>query len=219
MARVRGPKAGRKPSHRGVPNADPDAHTGGLPSREALRQFIRNSGGRVGKREIAREFGIGADQRGALRDLLRDLAGHGDIAPAGHKRFTQPGRLPDVTVVQVTGTDTDGDPIARPVGWEGEGPPPMVLMLREPRGQPALAPGQRVLARLKPIGGNKYEGRTIKRLAKSRRAYSAYSARRTGWCPPTVAARRNGAYPKARPTARKTARSCWPSRCQAAPTA
>ncbi len=167
MPRTKGIKAGRKPTHRGVPNADPDAPTAGLPSREALRQFIRDSGGRVGKREIAREFKIGADQRGALRDLLRDLAGHGDIAPAGHKRFSQPGRLPDVTVVQVTGTDPDGDPIARPVGWEGEGPPPLVLMAREPRGQPALAPGQRVLARLKPIGGGKYEGRTIKRLSES----------------------------------------------------
>ena len=37
-------------------------------------------------------------------------------------------------------------------------------MAREPSGQPALAPGQRVLARLKPIGPGKYEGRTLKRL-------------------------------------------------------
>jgi ribonuclease R len=31
-------------------------------------------------------------------------------------------------------------------------------------GQPALAPGERVLARLKPVGGGKYEGRSFKRL-------------------------------------------------------
>ncbi len=67
-------------------------------------------------------------------------------------------------IVQVTGTDPDGDPVARPVAWQGDGPPPLVLMLRERSGEPALAPGQRVLARLKPIGGNKYEGRTLKRL-------------------------------------------------------
>ena len=164
---MRGSKGGRKPTHRGVPNADPAAPAAGLPSRDALRQFIRESGGRVGKREIAREFKLGADQRGALRDMLRDLAGRGDIAPAGHKRFAQPGRLPEMSVVQVTGTDPDGDPIARPIGWQGDGQPPLVLMMPEPRGQPALAPGQRVLARLKPIGGNKYEGRTIKRLADS----------------------------------------------------
>ncbi len=70
-------------------------------------------------------------------------------------------------VVQVTGTDPDGDAIARPVGWEGDGPPPLVLMAPEPRGRPALAPGERVLARLRPIGHGKYEGRTLKRLTEA----------------------------------------------------
>jgi ribonuclease R len=71
-------------------------------------------------------------------------------------------------VVQVTGTDPEGDAIARPVGWAGNGPPPMILMAPEPRGQPALAPGQRVLARLRPIPGSpgpgRYEGRSIRRV-------------------------------------------------------
>jgi ribonuclease R len=135
-----------------------------FPSRDAIRRFIRDSGGRVGKREIARHFELGPQHRQALREVLRDLAGSGEIAPAGHKRFTPPGRLPEAMIVQVTGTDPDGDPVARPVGWQGEGPAPLVLMHREPKGQPALAPGQRVLARLKPIGHGKYEGRTLKRL-------------------------------------------------------
>jgi ribonuclease R len=143
------------------------SETSALPSREAIRAFIRESGGRVGKREIARAFKLGPEHRAALRDLLRDLAGKGDIAPAGHKRFTPPGRLPDAMIVQVTGTDPDGDPIARPVGWQGDGPPPLVLMMREAKGQPALAPGQRVLAKLKPIGPGRYEGRTLKRLSES----------------------------------------------------
>jgi ribonuclease R len=71
-------------------------------------------------------------------------------------------------VVQVTGTDPEGDAVARPASWEGSGPPPMILMAPEPRGQPALAPGQRVLARLRPIPGSsgpgRYEGRSIRRL-------------------------------------------------------
>jgi len=156
-------RAFRKPP---PPNpAEQDARPGTLPSRDALRRFVRESGGRVGKREISRHFGLGPEHRAALRDLLRELAAAGDIAPAGHKRFTPPGHLPDVTVLRVTGTDPDGDPIARPLKWEGDGPPPLILMAREARGQPALAPGQRVLARLKPIGHGKYEGRTIKRLS------------------------------------------------------
>jgi ribonuclease R len=135
-----------------------------LPSRDTLRQFIREQPGRVGKREIARAFGLGPEHRVALRGLLKDLATEGDVAPAGHRRFAAPGRLPDATVVQITGTDPDGDAIARPVVWEGDGPPPMILMAPEPRGRPALAPGERVVARLKPIAGGKYEGRTLKRL-------------------------------------------------------
>jgi ribonuclease R len=75
------------------------------------------------------------------------------------------GRLPEVTVVQVTGTDPDGDALARPATWQAEGPPPLILMAPEPRGRPALAPGERVLARLRPIGPGRYEGRTLKRIA------------------------------------------------------
>ncbi len=138
---------------------------GALPSREAVRSFIRAAGGRIGKREISREFGIGPELRVPLRALLRDLAKEGAIAPAGHRRFSPPGRLPDQMVVRVTGTDRDGDAVARPVDWTGDGPPPMVLMAPERRGNPALAPGERVLARLSPIGPGKYEGRTLKRLS------------------------------------------------------
>ena len=122
-----------------------------LPSRDAVRDFIRQSRGRVGKREVERAFRLGPEHRVALRALLKDLAGEGVIAPAGHRRFTPPGRLPDATIVQITGTDPGGDPIGRPVEWDGDGPPPMVLMAPERRDAPALAPGERVLARLRPI--------------------------------------------------------------------
>jgi ribonuclease R len=160
---VRRPRSGR-------PRRPPSAQEGteaALPSREEIRRFIRESDGRVGKREISQHFGLGPEHRRALREALRDLAETGDVAPAGHRRFTDPGRLPDVTIVQVTGTDPDGDAIAKPVQWDGDGPPPMILMAPEPAGRPALAPGQRVLARLKPIGRGKYEGRTIKRLSEA----------------------------------------------------
>ncbi len=150
-------KAGRR-AKRDKPEPSP------MPSRDAVREFIRQSTGRVGKREVERAFRLGPEHRIALRTLLKDLAGEGSIAPAGHRRFTPAGRLPDSMVVQITGTDPDGDAIARPVEWPGDGPVPMVLMAPERAGQPALAPGERVVAKLRAIGGNKYEGRTLKRL-------------------------------------------------------
>jgi ribonuclease R len=76
------------------------------------------------------------------------------------------GQLPDAAVVYVTGTDPDGDAVARPSDWDAaDGPPPVIFMAPERRGRPALAPGERVLARLKPAGAGRYEGRTVRRLA------------------------------------------------------
>ena len=145
----------------------PRSAAGQLPSRDEIRKFVRESAGRVGKREISQHFNLGPEHRVALRQLLKELAGDGAVAPAGHRRFTAPGRLPDAMVVRITGTDPDGDAIARPVEWREDGPPPIIYMEAEPRGRPALAPGERVLARLKPIGQGKYEGRTLKRLSEA----------------------------------------------------
>ena len=67
--------------------------------------------------------------------------------------------------MQVTGTDQDGDALARPVEWErAAGQPPIILMHPERKGSPALAPGERVLARLKPMGPGRYEARTLRRI-------------------------------------------------------
>ena len=70
-------------------------------------------------------------------------------------------------IVVITGTDADGDAIARPAEWERDaGPPPMIVMAPEPHGRPALAPGERVLARLRPAGAGRYEGRTVRRVSE-----------------------------------------------------
>ncbi len=86
--------------------------------------------------------------------------------PRGHTSQARPRKLhlPEVAVVLVTGTDPDGDAIARPVAWDDAGPAPLILMAPERRGHAALAPGQRVLARLLPAGPGRYEGRTLKLL-------------------------------------------------------
>jgi ribonuclease R len=141
--------------------------SGGLPSREEICRFVRASPGRVGVREITRAFGVGVEHRSELRGLLKALASEGALAPAGRRRFAAHDRLPEAMMVLVTGIDADGEALARPVGWDGEGAPPLILMAAEARGRPALAPGERVLARLRPIGGGRYEGRTLKRVAEA----------------------------------------------------
>ncbi|HYF08936.1 MAG TPA: VacB/RNase II family 3'-5' exoribonuclease, partial [Acetobacteraceae bacterium] len=134
-----------------------------LPTKQQLRAFLADASGRVRKGDIARAFNLHPDQRPALRALMKELAAEGGAAPDGKRSLRHPARLPDMTVVEVFGTDPDGDPLARPVGWEGEGRP-IIYMRPERVGQAALAPGERVLARLRHIGGDKYEGRTFKKI-------------------------------------------------------
>ena len=77
-------------------------------------------------------------------------------------------RLPETVIVQITGTDSAGDAVARPAAWErSAGAPPIILMHPEKLGAAALAPGEQVLARLKPTGPNRYEGRTMRRVTDS----------------------------------------------------
>ncbi len=77
-------------------------------------------------------------------------------------------QMADTSIILVTGTDSDGDAIGRPATWDkASGPPPMILMHAEPAGRPALSPGEKVLARLKPIGPGRYEGRMLRRLTET----------------------------------------------------
>ena len=84
----------------------------------------------------------------------------------GSRDFSPP--LPETALVRITGTDRDGDALARPVEWDQvKGQPPMILMHPERQGMPALAPGERVLVRLKPMGPGRYEGRTLRRVGET----------------------------------------------------
>jgi ribonuclease R len=84
------------------------------------------------------------------------------------KRPARPGRLPETCVLVIIGTDRDGDATARPASWDRDhGPPPLIVMAPESGGAAALAPGDRVLARLRPRGSNRYEGRTMRRIGEA----------------------------------------------------
>ena len=53
-----------------------------LPSRGDILEFIAGSDGKVGKREIARAFGLDATGKIALKRLLREMADDGVLAKA-----------------------------------------------------------------------------------------------------------------------------------------
>ncbi len=130
-------------------------------------RYLAKAPGKVGLREIARAFGVGADNKKGLRGLLRSLEADGVLDRAGPKQFRDAKGLPENAVVEITGIDRDGEALARLVAWKGKGRAPITFMMAEARGQPALAPGARVLARLRRVGADKYEGRTLKRLTEN----------------------------------------------------
>ncbi|HTO81749.1 MAG TPA: ribonuclease R [Methylomirabilota bacterium] len=136
-----------------------------LPTKQQVLDYIRNSPTPVGKREIARAFGISGGDRIPLKAMLKEIAAEGDVERGRGRRLARPKSLPETAVVQIVGVDPDGEVLARPVAWTDDSKPPRILMAPERRGTPALAEGDRVLARLARIGPDLYEGRTIRQLA------------------------------------------------------
>ena len=57
-----------------------------LPSKEQIADFIRESGGDVSKREIARAFSLSGDHRTYLKEMLRELADDGLVRKGGKRR-------------------------------------------------------------------------------------------------------------------------------------
>lgn len=144
--------------------SEPAQHRAPLPSRGEVKKFLAESQDSAHFRDVARAFSVAPEDRKALRGIMKSLEADGHAERAGRKRYSESGRLPENALVEVTGIDRDGEAIARPVSWDGPGKPPVIFMQPEQKGAAALAPGAKVLARLRRIGPDKYEGRTIKRV-------------------------------------------------------
>ena len=140
---------------------------GRLPTRVELLAFIRESPTPVGKREIARAFGLKGDQRIDLKELLRDLRDSGEVAPDRAKTFRDPEALANVAVLEIVKVDDEGHLIAVPHHHDEKKdglPPHIEIAPATGRGGPAPAVGDRVLANLKRRGKTTYEARIIRRL-------------------------------------------------------
>jgi ribonuclease R len=141
-------------------------HPAPFPTKQQVMDFIRDHPGEVGKREIARAFHIGANDKQALKTLLREMVDDGMLDRGRKRKVSRPGSLPHTAIVEVVGTDTDGELIAKPIAWEHDAKPPRILLAagRETRG-PAIGVGDRVLAKLRRINDHLFEARPIRRLA------------------------------------------------------
>ena len=124
----------------------------GLPTREQILAFIEQSDQPAGKREIARAFGLSAQEKIGLKALLKDMADEGLIDSAPGRAFHKMGGLPKVTVLRIVDVDDGGNVWGQPERWEADGIPIPRLRIRE-RKRGSLGIGQRVLARTEEAGG------------------------------------------------------------------
>ena len=181
MARKRpGPPAKRKPAGKsaGKSVGKPISKSvGGLPTKAELIKFIERSQTKVGKREIARAFGIKGGDRIELKRLIAELTDEGVLA-GDKKALHGKGSVPPVTVLEVTGRDIDGDLVAQPMVWDRkEGEPPKILLVKSRRsaetGEETLTVGDRVLARVRKldqedVAGFRLEAEPIKKLPREK---------------------------------------------------
>ena len=130
---------------------------------------------KVGKREIAKAFGIKGAARIALKALLKELETEGEVARRG-KALVKPGALPPTMIATITAKDRDGDLIAQPHDWDEatSGTPPR-LMIGSSRSHkrkdsgPAPSVGDRVLLRLSDRrDGSTIHARVIKILSRDK---------------------------------------------------
>lgn len=135
-----------------------------IPTKQEILEWIEQNPTLTAKREIAKAFGIKGAARIDLKRMLKELEAEGHLEKR-KKSYSDPDRLPPVSVLMVTGPDRNGDLFAKPMEWAGEGVEPVVLMI--PRASdPALGEGDRILARLTLVKGegHHYEGRLIRRI-------------------------------------------------------
>ena len=141
----------------------------GLPSEQEILDFIATSPGIVGKRDIAKAFGLHGNAKIGLKALLKDLEDKGTLGRKG-KKMSSTATLPPVTILEISHIDDQGHAIALPAEWNGEahGEPPSII-LRHEHGMAAPGVGDRVLARIEALPHGKqhqYQARVMRPLSR-----------------------------------------------------
>ncbi len=140
-----------------------------LPTKQQILAFVEERPGRVGKREIARAFGLRGTDRRWLNEVLRELEAEGLLERRRGRRVMRAGRLPEVAVIEVSHVDVDGEVVCRPVGWQEDASPPTILLVPSRHRRVAPGPGDRVLARLRRLEDGAYEARALRVLGPAAR--------------------------------------------------
>ncbi|MGJ8562192.1 MAG: ribonuclease R [Alphaproteobacteria bacterium] len=126
---------------------------------EQILSAVRARPDKLTRRDIARELGIKGDDRRELRQALRLLVESGTLIYSQRKTYREAGELPDVMVLRIREIDDQGDLVAVPDKWKGDGEPPHIIVREAPApkkdkrsASAALGINDRALCRIKKSG-------------------------------------------------------------------
>jgi len=149
-----------------MPKRPPKKLPLGLPTREQVLEFLQSSEQIVGKREIAKAFGLKGQEKIALKKMLKDMAEEG-LIDGKRTAYHRMGGVPKVSVLRVLDIE-DGEPIAIPDNWQPDdgATPPRLRVVESKKGKTrhaALKVGDRILARTEEAG-NGWRAHVMKKL-------------------------------------------------------
>lgn len=143
----------------------------GLPSRDEIAAFVAAAPGKVGKREIARAFGLKSSEKSELKRVMAELEEGGTLTRRG--RVVRATGLSGTLMAEIVGRDRDGEFLAEPVDREehGDGPASRIVLTsgRRMGQQPPPGVGDRVLVRMDGLAEDgRPTGRVVKSLGRTR---------------------------------------------------
>ncbi len=146
-----------------------------LPTMEDIVSFLNENPGKVGKREIARAFHVRGDDRAQLKEMLKRMKSEGKIEKTPSKKIISADGLPEMCPAEITGSDSDGELVARPLEWFKPTPAPQILITDPGRLRPPPKEGDLVVLKLSPAGKRLFHGAVVRRLsAKPNRVVGLY---------------------------------------------
>jgi ribonuclease R len=134
-----------------------------FPTPQEILEFMKSSPQKVGKREIARAFGVKGQDQFKLKKLLRDM-GEGGAIKRGHKKVLRSKeQLPLATLVEVSPELTpEGEVLLTPIDMKDDRLP---ILLTE-QGRARVNPGDRLLVRLKRHKDGYYTAALLKKMVE-----------------------------------------------------
>lgn len=99
-----------------------------FPTSDDILAFLKEGGGKITKREVARAFQIKGQDKVMLKKLLRQMLNDGLIAQDAGRALRPADRLPGVQVLEFSGVDKHGDALLKPVKWDRKEPLPTIYL-------------------------------------------------------------------------------------------